>query len=276
MTLSRLDERLLREDCTAEITLESVATLSSPQLAIAAAREDLGILIRQRAYHAFLSRRAAFLESEKEACTANEIFSVAVSSTTLSLSDVDKATPTTLLLMPFDSQLRNEDLAQVAARRFRQLASEHQDRLKTEPPHSGDDRTWSQSSQSEPVTMHVVHGILESPSHDPLSADDLDLQADGGKLLIYQQGQLLGSVRASHIQRISYIAGEDDGRDRVDYSSVSTLNKSGCQTDSLSSHKAACCSPSACSTMPTRALCACDRRSRVGKSSSVPHLHRQQ
>lgn len=121
----------------------------------------------------------------------------------MSLSDVDKATPTTLLLTPFDDQLRDEDLAQQAARRFRQLALEHQCRLKTERLYPGDDRTCSQSSQSDPVTMHVVHGFLECPSHDPLSADDLDLQVDGGKLSIYQLGQLLGSVRASHIKRVS-------------------------------------------------------------------------
>lgn len=166
-----------------------------------------------------------------------DIFSVAFGSTP---SDVDKAPPTTLLLVPFDDQLRDEDLAQRAARRFRQLASEHQHRLKTEPPDLGDDRTQSQSSESGPVTMHIDHAFLECSSHDPLSADDLELQVEGGKLSIYQQGQFLGSVRASHIKRVSCelhlvltrsgtasqksplrsadIAGDDDERDRVDYS----------------------------------------------------------
>lgn len=69
MTLSALDERLLGEDCTAAITLETLATLSPPQLAVAAARDDLGVLIRQRACHMFLSRRAAFLKGKEAACT---------------------------------------------------------------------------------------------------------------------------------------------------------------------------------------------------------------
>lgn len=71
MTLSGLDERLLREDCTAVITLESIAALSPAQLAVAASREDLGVLIRQRAYHAFLSRRGAFLGGEEEVSIEN-------------------------------------------------------------------------------------------------------------------------------------------------------------------------------------------------------------
>lgn len=124
-------------------------------------------------------------------------------SSTLSLSDVDKATPTSLLLTPFNDQLRDEDLAQRAARRFWQLASDHQQRLKTEPPDPGDGRTQSQSSESGAVTMHIEHAFLECPSHDPLSADDLELQVEGGKLSIYQQGQFLCSVRASHIKRVS-------------------------------------------------------------------------
>lgn len=49
--------------------------------------------------------------------------------------------------------------------------------------------------------------------------------------------------------RSADIAGEDDGGDRVDYSLCIDTKRL------------------ACSTIPTRALCACDRRSRVGKSS---------
>lgn len=71
MRLSGLDERLLREDFTAAITLESIAKLSPSQLAVAASREDLGVLIRQRAYHAFLSRRTAFLEGKEYASSEN-------------------------------------------------------------------------------------------------------------------------------------------------------------------------------------------------------------
>lgn len=48
------EDALLDTDVTFPITLASVSALTPIQLAVAAVRDDVGLLIRQRAFHLFL------------------------------------------------------------------------------------------------------------------------------------------------------------------------------------------------------------------------------
>ncbi|GAA5984631.1 hypothetical protein JCM10908_003433 [Rhodotorula pacifica] len=218
MPLLTLDERLLSEAYDASMTLDTLSLLSPAQLAIAASRGDLAVLIRQRAFHAFLSQRAAFREAKTEADALTEIFTVPTCP--VSPSDIDKASPATLLLIRFDSECHDEDIIDAAASRFRQLASDWHNRSS---PHAAgavaeETATAPQRSNHEPLVLAISKASLECPSRDPLSAEDLELRVGNGKLSIYRLDNVLGSVRATHISHVSYIAGEDDEQDRVDYS----------------------------------------------------------
>lgn len=60
MLLTSLDHALLNEDVVAEVTAESLDTLSPAQLAIAAGRDDLDFLTRFRAGMDFRDRYCSF------------------------------------------------------------------------------------------------------------------------------------------------------------------------------------------------------------------------
>ncbi|KPV71525.1 uncharacterized protein RHOBADRAFT_56564 [Rhodotorula graminis WP1] len=124
--MSALGRALLRVDPTAPVTVNSLASLSPAELAVASLRPDLDVFVRQRAYLEFLFRRNTYRKSNKRDSLEQPLFDHPLD---FALPDSPTAlSPAELVLVPFNRRCTSLEWADEAAQLFLLRASQARER----------------------------------------------------------------------------------------------------------------------------------------------------
>ncbi|GAA6044219.1 hypothetical protein JCM8097_002268 [Rhodosporidiobolus ruineniae] len=219
--MSSYDDWLLQQDWTASVTLSGLSTLSPAGLAVAALRPDLDSFVRQRATVVFLERRAAYSSANGKQ-PEEPLFALRLH---LPIpSSVDSLSPTRLLLLQFNPNLPSPDVANAAASRFLGLA-------RSAATSSG----APLSSKADSVEVFSWSCEWVGRKRDEGAGFRLKLVEDELMLVREMDGEPELLVKASEIEEIKYLAGEDDGEEDLKIQCAFVIRASTVETSPTSS-----------------------------------------
>ncbi|GAA5900138.1 hypothetical protein JCM6882_002623 [Rhodosporidiobolus microsporus] len=184
--MDALNSWLLTQDWSTPVSLSDLPSLSPSQLAVAALRPDLDVLIRQRAYHEFLQQRREYHGTE---CTLSKpLFDLPLSLPLPPPASLPSLSPSALLLLPFNPAC-TPALARSAAERFFSLVRERRGKTPEGSRQQGKAACWTLGVN--PTASRGEKGHLAGASSGSDSMDtSLLLLLAGGTTLRLELGMM--------------------------------------------------------------------------------------